>query len=83
MRGKRITYYLFFITVLFSTLLFECKSDDDKIPEEICNNGIDDDGDGFADCEDFDCDTFECNCSDGIDNDADGFTDCEDIDCNC
>ncbi|MBX3247065.1 MAG: hypothetical protein KF901_07785 [Myxococcales bacterium] len=27
----------------------------DARPREICNNGVDDDGDGLVDCEDFDC----------------------------
>ncbi|WP_375585846.1 tail fiber domain-containing protein [Cyclobacterium xiamenense] len=36
---------------------FACSvSDDDQDPRvEICNNGIDDDGDGQADCDDGDC----------------------------
>jgi len=34
---------------LLSVAIAECGS------EEICNNGIDDDGDGFTDCEDPDC----------------------------
>ena len=52
---------------------------------EICNDGLDNDGDGFTDCGDFDCSNTtlkECNCSDGLDNDADGFSDCNDSDCN-
>ncbi|MBU1151242.1 hypothetical protein KJ632_00260, partial [Patescibacteria group bacterium] len=28
---------------------------------EICNNGVDDDGDGFADCVDFDCENQLCS----------------------
>ena len=51
---------------------------------EICNDEIDNDGDGFIDCEDWDCDCDESNnCHDGIDNDNDGFIDCEDWDCDC
>ena len=30
------------------------------LPPEICDNGIDDDGDGLIDCDDSDCNTF-CN----------------------
>eukprot|EP00568_Trieres_chinensis_P011322 CAMPEP_0183302390 /NCGR_PEP_ID=MMETSP0160_2-20130417/8184_1 /TAXON_ID=2839 ORGANISM="Odontella Sinensis, Strain Grunow 1884" /NCGR_SAMPLE_ID=MMETSP0160_2 /ASSEMBLY_ACC=CAM_ASM_000250 /LENGTH=613 /DNA_ID=CAMNT_0025465151 /DNA_START=1096 /DNA_END=2937 /DNA_ORIENTATION=+ len=57
----------------------------------LCSNGIDDDGDGVADCDDPDCVTdpacFTCttseegSCSDGVDNDCDGLTDCDDGDC--
>ena len=51
---------------------------------EICNDDLDNDGDGFTDCDDFDCDCDESNnCHDGIDNDGDGFIDCDDFDCDC
>ena len=56
---------------------------------EICDDGIDNDADGFIDCFDADCvgnpSCFEgdsATCSDGVDNDADGATDCADIDCS-
>ncbi len=29
--------------------------DDEEIPAEICDDGIDNDGDGLTDCEDPDC----------------------------
>lgn len=55
---------------------------------EICDNGIDDDGDGFVDCVDFDCCgiedcgiCLEVNCDNGIDDDGDGFIDEDDFDC--
>jgi hypothetical protein len=55
---------------------------------EICGNGLDDDGDGAADCDDPDC-TGEpevyhpdAGCLDGLDNDCDGETDCRDADCD-
>ncbi|MFC3414671.1 MopE-related protein [Algoriphagus hitonicola] len=51
---------------------------------EICNDGIDNDGNGFIDCEDLGCQSsnlIECNCSDDLDNDGDGFVDCDDFDC--
>jgi hypothetical protein len=53
---------------------------------EQCTNGVDDDGDGDADCADPDCtNTFSCipaeNCFDNIDNDQDGLYDCTDLDC--
>jgi len=57
---------------------------------EVCDDGIDNDGDGLVDC--FDCDCFgssSCdpssdalveNLNDGIDNDCDGDIDCADAD---
>jgi len=56
-------------------------------PGEVCNNGVDDDGDGLVDCDDPSCFgqtscTSEANCGDGQDNDADGSTDCADSDCS-
>jgi hypothetical protein len=55
------------------------------VGEEICDNKIDDNGDGLVDCDDRECDRapncFESNCQDGIDNDLDGRTDCADADC--
>jgi hypothetical protein len=57
---------------------------------EICNDGVDNDGNGFVDSADFFCDE-SLNCNDGIDNDGNGFIDCNDfqcanttvIECNC
>jgi hypothetical protein len=55
---------------------------------EVCNNGIDDDGDGRVDCSDPDCVGIgACGatpteaCTGGIDEDGDGLTDCADPDC--
>jgi hypothetical protein len=56
---------------------------------EICNNNLDDDGDGLTDCDDKDeCDDLfnqqpchETTCNDGQDNDFDGEVDCDDSDC--
>jgi hypothetical protein len=50
---------------------------------EDCADGIDNDEDGLADCEDTDCDG-SCPevCDDSRDNDGDGATDCEDTDCD-
>jgi len=56
---------------------------------EICDSGIDEDGDGLTDCEDPDCSSFwACTpngeyelCNSGLDDDGDGLTDCEDPDC--
>lgn len=49
-----------------------------------CTDGIDNDSDGYVDCEDPDCaDDTNCPeiCTDGIDNDADGYVDCDDQEC--
>jgi subtilisin-like proprotein convertase family protein len=58
------------------------------VPEPVCNDGLDEDLDGNADCLDSDCDGIagcelgtELTCNDGIDNDADGDPDCVDVDC--
>jgi hypothetical protein len=58
----------------------------------LCSNGVDDDMDGYVDCDDSDCSTNGCvpfclpehdqsRCTDGLDNDMDGKTDCEDEQC--
>lgn len=68
------------------TAFYSCNNDDDEPLVEICDDGIDNDNDGFIDCEDNDCESEAiCAveiCNDGIDNDEDGYTDCEDIDCD-
>lgn len=58
-----------------------------------CCDGIDNDGDGFVDWDDFDCTTSgkpanicplcptESSCSNGVDDDGDGFVDGDDTDC--
>ncbi len=67
-----------------------CRVDDDaEATNELCSDGMDNDGDDFIDCRDFSCrlnpavtvcESFE-RCSDGIDNDGDGRFDCGDFDC--
>ena len=54
--------------------------------ELVCDDGIDEDGDHFADCEDPDCagaaGCFEADhCADRVDNDLDGLVDCLDDEC--
>jgi hypothetical protein len=73
-------------------LLFACDPET-KTKVEICNNNLDDDGDGLVDCADPGCyalaggptgqlcQSTETRCDDGFDNDADGQTDCDDTDC--
>jgi len=53
---------------------------------ELCDDALDDDGDGLTDCADPDCASSpvclpEANCHDGVDDDGDSFTDCADPDC--
>jgi hypothetical protein len=52
--------------------------------DEICNNGIDDDGDANVDCLDAECqNSLDCqeDCTDGVDNNMDGDIDCADASC--
>ncbi|GGD35806.1 MULTISPECIES: hypothetical protein [Flavobacterium] len=83
--NKLLKFVLLFCFLSVSFLHSSCSSDDKK-KVEICNNGIDDDGDGFIDCDDFDCNESPfCAveiCNNGIDDDGDGFIDCDDFDCN-
>ncbi len=45
--------------------------------ETICDNGIDDDEDGYTDLDDEDCRGIEI-CGNGLDDDGDGYTDFDD-----
>ena len=50
--------------------------------KEICDDGIDNDGDNLIDNDDSDCITLGPEiCDDGIDNDGDGLIDNDDSDC--
>lgn len=51
-----------------------------RITSEICNNGVDDDGDGLIDTGDPDCVVAEI-CNNGVDDDHDGDIDDDDPDC--
>lgn len=67
------------------------RADCDLIDEVVCNDGLDDDGDGLTDCAERACDGIAgCDlppasevdlCGDHLDNDTDGATDCDDVDC--
>ncbi len=52
---------------------------------EVCGNGVDDEGDGKADCDDPEClNSPGCwpePCTNAVDDDRDGLADCEDPDC--
>lgn len=74
---------------LASILMFSCAggaTDVNNGGPEICDNGIDDDGDGYFDCDDADCTgTSACInpeiCNNGSDDDGDGKIDCADSQC--
>ncbi len=77
--------------VIFSFVGFTCAGGGAVNPGEveICDDGLDNDGDGYFDCADNDCGQtaicqspeHESRCDDGLDNDNDGTTDCADPDC--
>jgi hypothetical protein len=55
--------------------------------DALCANTLDDDGDTYVDCDDFDCKApgltaCQEDCDNGVDDDGDGNTDCEDWTCN-
>jgi alpha-tubulin suppressor-like RCC1 family protein len=51
--------------------------------ETSCTNGVDDDGDGLADCLDPECPPCpgETSCTNGVDDEGDGLVDCLDPEC--
>jgi hypothetical protein len=77
--------------MLSIVLLLACKSEAvDTGPEpellfdEVCDDALDNDGDGSVDCLDSDCaedPACQEDCADGLDNDLDGNLDCLDSDC--
>ncbi|MFH2008299.1 MAG: kelch repeat-containing protein, partial [bacterium] len=57
------------------------------LADEICGNGVDDDGDGLVDCDDPDCNEQPTcypweDCGNGLDDDGDGRVDCADPNCS-
>lgn len=82
-------WLLFLVTLLLVTAC----GPDEKKKIEICNDGIDNDADGWIDCADPGCygqagglngqicQSQETRCNDSFDNDADGIYDCADSDC--
>jgi hypothetical protein len=77
---------LFISIAAISLFIFGACSNDSgsSTGGEICANQIDDDSDGFIDCDDSDC-ADSCEfleiCDNDIDDDNDGFADCDDQDC--
>jgi len=49
--------------------------------QELCNDGVDNDGDTKIDAEDVDCPAVAEICNNGLDDDRDGSKDAQDIDC--
>jgi hypothetical protein len=66
---------------------FSC--DETGCPENSCTDGVDDNGNGFVDCDDYSCAADPAcaqgsleTCNNGVDADGDGDIDCADVDCN-
>ncbi len=85
---------LFTLAFLFAFSMLVVACDDgntsntnnvNNVTAEICNNDLDDDGDGTIDCADTDCATsIDCMieiCDNGIDDNGDGAVDCDDLTC--
>ena len=79
------SFYLLIATFLFSSCSLIVSFDSDsQNNKEICTNGVDDDQDGFVDCDDPDCDSdMACQeiCDDDKDNNRDDLVDCYDPQC--
>ncbi len=72
-----------FLTVVFFLFALTAAA---QTTEVLCNDGIDNDGDGLIDCLDGNCQFAAniesgCNCYDGLDNDGDGKIDQADNNC--
>ncbi len=83
---KRFTVLLT-ILALFG-FVTACDDDPKKEKVEICDDGIDNDGDGLIDCLDVDdcataanCQIPDEICDNDLDDDEDGDVDCDDADC--
>lgn len=65
--------------------MIQIGSTDTACAVEICDDGMDNDGDGQADCNDRDCAAeLTCQpevCDNGVDDNANGQADCDDPDC--
>ncbi len=78
------------LLILVGFLLLSFGSSWAQTTSEVCNDGIDNDGDGKIDCADTDCAAYSgtpkiyergCDCFDNIDNDGDGAIDKADGNC--
>ena len=77
----RLAYVRHYVGILSTSLELVVQAAP-VVPVELCDNEIDDDGDGAIDCDDSDCPACPEICDDGIDNDGDGVADCDDDDCS-
>ncbi len=90
-----VAYFFDYYIVPRSAADVEVAADDSACPTiavEICDNGVDDDGNTFTDCDDFACigdpacppkvENDDTLCLDTIDNDEDGLVDCADPSCS-
>ncbi|MEQ9467020.1 MAG: MopE-related protein [Ekhidna sp.] len=63
-----------------------CENEEGPEGEVACDDMIDNDCNGFVDCNDFNCQGIsgcpEVFCDDAVDNDGDGDIDCNDSDCS-
>lgn len=86
-RRYRALHALFFALALFGcNAVLEYPPPEEESDGQRCADGVDNDYDGFADCDDDECDGFcheesTAECGDGRDNDADGLIDTEDPRC--
>ncbi|MDA3865099.1 MAG: hypothetical protein PF689_14655 [Deltaproteobacteria bacterium] len=76
---------ILFLVIFSFSLVIGCNEDNSGGKQEICDNEIDDNGNGLTDCEDDDCEGYlVCNqeiCNNEIDDDGNGHIDCDDQDC--
>jgi hypothetical protein len=84
MKSLRILFSVLFVMSLVTACDDGGKK---KTSTEICNDDIDNDGDGYTDCFDSECNTDPACaaaqeiCNNGIDDDGDGAVDCADTQC--
>ncbi len=89
-----VTYFFDYYLMPRSAADIEVAANDGdcaEIVDEICDNELDDDNNGFTDCDDWACtgnvacpakvENSDALCGDGLDNDEDTLTDCADPSC--
>lgn len=87
LNGTQFFRGVLLLWILAGSLAWSCHYDFGvRAQEENCSDGLDNDGDGKADCLDLDCAATmvclgETYCDDQRDDDQDGLTDCADPDC--
>ncbi|MFC1482318.1 hypothetical protein ACFL51_00780 [Myxococcota bacterium] len=84
--GVQNYFFSYFVLPRRASDIVEGNDQDcEQVTPEVCDDGVDNDADGFTDCDDYDCryepECMETECADGLDNDGDGDTDCDDQDC--